>query len=72
VLALDQKRPAQREERAQDEAEPQHAGQYRRQPLTVAAERELEHEEQEQREEDERVDCLLRAPLHRDILPGDR
>src|SRR5262249_13947688 len=63
VLALDEKRPPERQQRAQHEAEPQHARQHGRQPLAIAAERELEDEQQEQREEDERVQRLLRAAL---------
>ena len=69
VLALDEERSPEREQRAEDEAEPQHARQDCREPLAVAAERELEHEQQEQREEDEGVERLLRAPLDGKILP---
>src|SRR5262249_43282 len=69
VLALDEERPPERQQRAQHEAEPQHTRQHGGQSLAVAAERELKDEEQEQREEDERVQRLLRAALDREILP---
>src|SRR3989441_333931 len=69
VLALGQERPAEPDEPAQDEPEPEETRQGRRETLAVGPERELEQEEEQQGEEEERVQRLLGASLAEEILP---
>src|SRR5712692_396424 len=71
VLALADERPAETEQPAQDEPEPEQARQHGREPFTVGPERELEEKEEQEREEEERVQRLLGAPLDREVLPHD-
>jgi len=71
VLTLDHERAPQCQQRAQDEAQPQDAGQHAGQALAVRPQRELEDEQQQQREEQQRVERLLRAPLDQQVLPCD-
>ena len=71
VVALEHEAPAEPQERRQQDAEPQEPGHDRDEAFTVGAERELEHEEEQHREEQDGVDGLLRAPLDEDVFPDD-
>jgi len=68
---LDDERPAEPQQPAQDEPEPEEAGQGPGQPLSVRTDGELEDEEEQQREEEERVERLLRPALDEQVLPDD-
>src|SRR5437899_5355178 len=69
ILALEDERPSEPEEPAQDESEPEETREGSGQALAVGAERELEDEQEEQPEEEERVERLLRPALDEQVLP---